>query len=180
MDAPREKIKMRCALASPCLSPHRFLMTTLLLCAPLAPSAFAALQPLPSTPVEEMTELEEVLALGKLTANIIATAEDRVYRLYNKLNKANRYDVHCGDIPGEPRSRIMRRTCFPDFLRNYVWDPYLRAYAGASRWHGINMNMNMNMTPYRDMNDDQYWMASCSANCAPAYYGPSNHFPVLS
>lgn len=75
-----------------------------------------------ATPVEELVELNEVWVRGKKLARRVADAEDRLFRLYNKLNKNDIYDVHCGSLALQPGSMIMQRTCLPGYLShiNYV------------------------------------------------------------
>jgi hypothetical protein len=53
---------------------------------------------------------------GKLVANAVITVENRVFRLYNKLNKNNRFDVHCGDMRLNRDSLALQRTCLPEFV----------------------------------------------------------------
>lgn len=67
-------------------------------------------------PVEELTELEEVRVRGKLVTNAVITAENRVFRLYNKLNRNNRFDVHCVDLRLDWDTMVMQRTCLPEFV----------------------------------------------------------------
>jgi hypothetical protein len=44
-----------------------------------------------------------------------------VFRLYNKLNKNNRYDVHCIDMHRLDRESLaLQRTCLPEFLGYYA------------------------------------------------------------
>lgn len=70
-----------------------------------------------ATPVEQLTELEEVRVRGKLVANAVTTVENRVFRLYNKLNRNNRFDVHCFDMPRLDRDSLaLQRICLPEFV----------------------------------------------------------------
>lgn len=71
-----------------------------------------------ANPLEELTKLEEVRVRGRLVANAVVAAETRFFRLYNQLNKDNRYDVHCGDMRLDD-SLVMVRTCVPEFLDRY-------------------------------------------------------------
>lgn len=70
-------------------------------------------------PVEELVELDEVMVRGKLVANAIITTENIVFRMYNNLNKDNRYDIHCFDLQMNRYRLSMLRTCLPEFLSNY-------------------------------------------------------------
>jgi hypothetical protein len=80
--------------------------------------------PADAIPVEELTVLEEVRVRGKLVANAVITVENRVYRLYNKLNRNNRYDVHCIDMHRLDRESLaLQRTCLPEFLGYYAAAP---------------------------------------------------------
>jgi hypothetical protein len=69
-------------------------------------------------------ELDEVWVSGKKLARRVADAEDKLFRLYNKLNKNNIYDVHCGSISLEPGSMIMKRTCLPGYLSDISYISY--------------------------------------------------------
>lgn len=78
-----------------------------------------------AAPVEELVELSEVWVRGKKLARRVADAEDRLFRAYNKVNKNNIYDVHCGFLTLQPGSMIMTRTCLPGYISdiNYVSSP---------------------------------------------------------
>jgi hypothetical protein len=71
-------------------------------------------------PVEELVELDEVKVRGRLVRNAVIRTEDLVFRLYNRLNRDNRYDVQCGDLPRTGDSLILRRVCLPEFLGDYA------------------------------------------------------------
>jgi hypothetical protein len=126
-------------------------------------------------PVDELEELDEIWVRGRITANRVAATENRVFRLYNRLNKDNRYDVHCGDMGLTRDSMIMTRTCLP----NFVIDASLRvSFAGQGRIstdlcvgqnhdHSIGMGQWNHMDPCLAVNR-QYGTRDFSY--APSYY----------
>lgn len=69
-------------------------------------------------------ELEEVIVRGKKLAQVIADAEDDFYKLYNKLNKDDKYDVNCAQLNTSPdaNSRITSRVCLPGFVADAIVD----------------------------------------------------------
>ena len=79
--------------------------------------------------MEELVVLSEVWVRGKKLARRVADAEDRLFKAYNKVNKNNIYDVHCGFLKLQPDSMIMSRTCLPGYLSDIN---YARYYPGAS------------------------------------------------
>jgi hypothetical protein len=85
----------------------------------LAPAA----EPLP--PVEGAQDIDEVVVRGKNLALAIADAEDRFFKLFNELNKDDRYDNHCSyqNIdPDNPGSGIQSRVCIPGFVVDAMAD----------------------------------------------------------
>ncbi len=71
----------------------------------------------PGTP--GLDDLDEVMVRGKRAAIMIADLEDEYYELYNKLNKDDRYDVHClytNTDPDNPGSSLLSRICIPGFV----------------------------------------------------------------
>jgi hypothetical protein len=73
----------------------------------------------------ELDELDEVLVRAKRAAIVIADLEDDYYKLYNKLNKDNNYDVHCSYLntdPDNPGSLLRSRVCMPEFLADAMVD----------------------------------------------------------
>jgi hypothetical protein len=109
-------------------------------------------------PVEELQELDEIRVRGRLTANVVVDAENRFFRLYNKLNKDNRFDVYCEYMRLDPDSMIMQRACLPDFLYNYV-----PAYASPAFTSGFSGTMPScgGMNAYSDPDGNTYYVASC-------------------
>lgn len=95
------------------------LLLSVVFAAPLQAASQGSALPADAPPVEELTELEEVRVRGKLVANAVITVENRVFRLYNKLNKNNRFDVHCMDMRLNPDSLALQRTCLPEFVGYY-------------------------------------------------------------
>src|SRR5690606_37366877 len=75
-----------------------------------------------------MVELDEVWVHGKSLARRIEQAEDDFFRLYNALNRDDRFDVHCGAVALHAGSMIMRRTCMPGFVadRLVVSRPFVK------------------------------------------------------
>jgi hypothetical protein len=73
----------------------------------------------------DLDELDEVLVRADRAAIVIADLEDEYYKLYNKLNKDNNYDVHCSYLntdPDNPDSRLRSRVCMPEFLTDAMVD----------------------------------------------------------
>jgi hypothetical protein len=79
-------------------------------------------------PVEELVELSEVWVRGKKLARRVANAEDRLFKAYNKINKNNIYDVHCGSLRLQTDSMIMTRTCLPGYLSDINYVSYSPSY----------------------------------------------------
>lgn len=92
------------------------LLLSVAIAAPLQAATGGPALPPEATPVEELTELAEVRVRGKVVANAVASAENRLFRLYNRLNKNNRYDIHCGDVRVNPDTLALQHVCLPEFL----------------------------------------------------------------
>lgn len=101
----------------------------------LAMSALSAQEVPPPAPVATsvalVTEdnqpdlvLDEVIVRGKKLAQTITDAEDDFYKLYNKLNKDDKYDVNCAQLNTNPdaNSRITSRVCLPGFVADAIVD----------------------------------------------------------
>jgi hypothetical protein len=131
-------------------------LCALLSCLTLAIPTRAAQAPAGESakPVEELMELDEVKVRGKIVANAVITVEDRLFRLYNKLNTDNRYDVHCRDVRIRDRLGLLR-VCKPEFLAVYApatfqpasinnWNwPYSEVYSCDGGRSGVDANGNM-------------------------------------
>ena len=63
-----------------------------------------------------LQELDEIWVRGKRLHRSIADVEDDFFRLYNKLNKEDDFDIHCGYASLDRGSMIMSRVCAPEFL----------------------------------------------------------------
>lgn len=102
--------------------PRLALLLSAILVNPVQAAVSPATPAVTADPVEEIAELEEVLVRGKLVANALAVAESRTFRLYNQLNKDNRFDVQCGDInPRLNRDTLaVKHGCAPEFLYLYA------------------------------------------------------------
>lgn len=132
---------------------------TILACLTLAVPAHAGESPAVETmqPVEELVELDEVKVRGRIVANAVITMENRVFRLYNKLNEDARYDVHCRDARVRDSLSLLR-ICLPEFV-SYSPPIVYPAYLG-----GLGYSM---MSPCGrgtsgvDSNHNMYSMASC-------------------
>jgi len=104
---------------------HLSLAVMMLSVAATTGRAEEATAPAAAAPAEEVVELSEVWVSGKKLARRVADAEDRLFKAYNKVNKNNIYDVHCGFLSLQPGSMIMTRSCLPGYLSdiNYVSNP---------------------------------------------------------
>jgi hypothetical protein len=72
-----------------------------------------------------LEDLDEVMVRGRRVAIAIADLEDDYYKLYNKLNKDNSYDVHCYYLntdPDNPGSALRSRVCMPEFVIDAMLD----------------------------------------------------------
>jgi len=88
--------------------------------APAAPTAAA-----PSQVQQHIQELDEITVRGKRLQQTVEDAEDEFYRLYNKAEKDQRYQVSCAFLsadPGPPPSAIMTRVCLPGFVSDAMAD----------------------------------------------------------
>jgi hypothetical protein len=72
----------------------------------------------------ELMELDEVVVRGRRIREAIVDAEDDFYKLYNQLNKDDKYDVNCTYLnnPDSPGSRIKVRMCIPVFVADAMTD----------------------------------------------------------
>ncbi len=68
--------------------------------------------------IEEIQDLDEIWVRGKHLSEVIEDAEDDFFKLYNKLNKDQKYDVYCGVMALNSSSMIMIRKCVPGFIVN--------------------------------------------------------------
>lgn len=86
-----------------------------------APAAVAGQS---AQPVEELLELDEVVVRGERLRDIIVKAEDEFYKLYNQLNKDDKYDVSCPhlNLSADSGSRINTRLCLPGFVADAIAD----------------------------------------------------------
>jgi hypothetical protein len=78
-----------------------------------------------ATPVEEAIVLEEVLVRGKRLEQRIVEAENEFYKVYNQLNKNDKYDMSCPELnidPDNRTSRITTRVCLPGFVADAMVD----------------------------------------------------------
>ena len=106
--------KMRSAAANVCAA----LAATL--CVGMATSASAAVESAAGAtaakvPVEELEVLAEIRVRGRSLARSIEDAEDDFFKLYNKANTDEQYDVYCGHMSVDG-SLIMKRACVPGFI----------------------------------------------------------------
>jgi hypothetical protein len=140
-----------------------------------------------ANPVEELTELDEVRVRGKLVANAVIRTENLVFRLYNNLNKDNRYDVHCGDVRRSPDSLTMLRLCLPGFLSDYLATPRLISTSfGAGGSFGAMPGCGR-MSSGVDANGNMYSHTGCAGGFgassfsayAPPYYDNSYISPAV-
>ena len=65
---------------------------------------------------KSLQELDEIWVRGKRLNRSIADVEDDFFKLYNKLNMEDDYDIHCGYASIDRGSMIMSRVCAPEFL----------------------------------------------------------------
>jgi hypothetical protein len=75
-------------------------------------------------PIEELEELDEVVVRGERLRDTIIKAEDEFYKLYNQLNKNDKYDVSCPylNLSNDSGSRINSRLCLPGFVATAISD----------------------------------------------------------
>lgn len=71
-----------------------------------------------------LMELDEVVAVGERLMTRIVRAEDEFYKLYNELNKDDRYDVSCPylNLQSDTGSRLNSRLCLPGFVADAIAD----------------------------------------------------------
>lgn len=86
-------------------------------------AAPASSVPPPGTEAPLM-ELEEVVAVGERLMTRIINAEDEFYKLYNQLNKDDKYDVNCPylNVSSDTGSRLNSRLCLPGFVADAIAD----------------------------------------------------------
>ncbi len=87
----------------------------------LSPAGFAQAQD--EAPLEE---LDEVVVHGKQLMEQIVDAEEEFYKLFNDLNKDDRYDTHCVYLQMQGDSRMQTRSCIPGFVADAManWAPF--------------------------------------------------------
>lgn len=75
-------------------------------------------------PQLELMELDEVVVHGERLITRIISAEDEFYKLYNQVNKEDRYDVSCPflTLGANSSSRINTRLCLPGFVAEAIAD----------------------------------------------------------
>jgi hypothetical protein len=90
--------------------------------AALPPAGFSQASP----PVDQIEELDEVVVQGKRLMERIVEAENEFYKLFNDVNKDDRYDTHCVYLQMQEGSRIQSRSCIPGFVADAMadWAPY--------------------------------------------------------
>jgi hypothetical protein len=89
------------------------------LCIPAseAPAAGPAAQ-------EQLELLDEVIVRSKRLALVIEEAEDDFFKLYNQVNKDDKYDVSCPrlNVSADSGSHINTRVCLPGFVSSAIAD----------------------------------------------------------
>jgi hypothetical protein len=113
--------------------------------------------------IEEIQQLDEIWVRGKHLSRVIEDAEDDFFKLYNKLNKDQKYDVYCGVMALNSSSMIMIRSCTPGFL---VYNYYSAATGTVSYSQPCS-----GVQSFTESNGDMYYMAGCS-NQGYSYYEP--------
>lgn len=80
--------------------------------------------PAPAASEEQLMELEEVVVHGERLVNRIINAENEFYKLYNELNKDDRYDVNCPylNLGADSGSQLSSRVCLPGFVATAIAD----------------------------------------------------------
>jgi hypothetical protein len=83
--------------------------------------------PAPSTVAPdslELLELDEVVVHGERLRDRIIKAEDEFYKIYNQINKDDRYDISCPylNLSSDSGSRINSRLCLPGFVADSIAD----------------------------------------------------------
>jgi hypothetical protein len=76
--------------------------------------------------LEEINQLEEVVVRGKRLRDQIFDAEDEFYKIFNAVNKDDRYDTNCVALQLDRESRMQSRACIPGFVADAMaeWAPY--------------------------------------------------------
>jgi hypothetical protein len=150
----------------------RFICLTLAtaLSSTMAPAAPAAQQA-----VEEIQQLDEIWVRGKHLTVAIEDAEDAFFKIYNKVNKKNEFDIFCGVTSLDRGSMIMIRKCVPGFI---VYNSYSVMTNTVSIGGGFSGGCSSNMSSFRDMNGDPYYMASCSGSGYDGNAGYPTYQPV--
>lgn len=124
---------------------------------------------------QQVETLDEVWIRGKHLSDVIETAEDRFFELYNKLNKKNEFDVYCGQMSLNKGSMLMVRRCMPGFIINNYYDAGSRTLnlggGGSYGAYGGSMGCGGNMIGFRESNGDSYYMSSCSYTTYSPYGG---------
>lgn len=89
-------------------------------------TAAEVVQPTPAPESAPLEELDEVVVRGKRLMDEIVEAEAEFYKLFNELNKDDRYDTHCVYLQMQGDSRLQNRTCIPGFVADAMadWAPY--------------------------------------------------------
>lgn len=72
----------------------------------------------------ELLELDEVVVHGERLRDRIIKAEDEFYKIYNQVNKDDRYDISCPylNLSSDSGSRINSRLCLPGFVADSIAD----------------------------------------------------------
>lgn len=142
--------------------PRLALMLSAVLAIPAqAAEEASALPAAAASPVEELVELDEVMVRGKLVANAIITTENIVFRMYNNLNKDNRYDIHCLDLQVNRYRLSMLRTCLPEFLSNYASPRFSPSVVGFGGGFGTMAQCGGGGRSGVDAQGNMYSMSSC-------------------
>jgi hypothetical protein len=91
-----------------------------------AASGVLPLQNQATAPPAEIQELDEVVVQGKRLMERIIEAEGRFYKLFNEINKDDRYDTHCVYLQMQEGSRMQSRACIPGFVADALadWAPF--------------------------------------------------------
>jgi hypothetical protein len=131
-------------------------------------------------PVEELLELDEVKVRGRLVRNAVIRTEDLVFRRYNSLNRDNRYDVHCGDLPRTGDSLILQRLCLPEFLGDFVY-PFQRGSSSFATETRASFGSrcgwgNSGVAPNGSMHS--FW--SCPSNFRTSLHAPLSYSTYAS
>jgi hypothetical protein len=89
-----------------------------------ATAAPAAVIEQPAPLEEQLRELDEIVVRGERLAVVIVEAENEFFKLYNQLNKDDKYDVNCPylNLSADSGSRINSRVCLPGFVATAIAD----------------------------------------------------------